>query len=186
MPAILKHSPPSVLVLAPVASFGVARFMAGLLLAGLLFGTTVYNSELYDLLDAGWQWGCSALGISHYDPNSLQQSNGVGQLMHNAHSVPAVLIFGVLYVGLCLALQRVLLPQASQRRLVSWFYGGACGVVLGLLLASKLGGSASLVSLNKQLVHFVVSPLPVIILVPLLRWYMPISLPAHPTDAEAA
>ena len=99
--------------------------------------------------------------------------------MHHPHSVPAVLSFGVLYIGVCVALQFVLLSQASQRRLVGWFYGSVCVAVLGLLLASKLGGSAALAALDRQLVHFLISPLPVIALVPLLQWYMPAARPGR-------
>ena len=172
-----KHLPTP--ALAPVAGAGVARIAAGVLLGGLLFGATIWNSELYAALDAGWQWVFAAVGLSRYAPRLLQQGSGVGQLMHHPHSVPAVLSFGVLYIGVCVALQLILLPQASQRRLVGWFYGSACVMALGLLLAGKRGGSTALAELDRQLVHFLISPLPVIVLVPLLKWYMPAALPGR-------
>jgi hypothetical protein len=148
------------------------------LLAGLLFSATLANSELYALLGAGWQRLFIAMGMAQHLPALLQQGGAVGQLMHNAHSIPAVLSYSLLYVGICIALLYLLLPQPSQRRLAVSFYGAAGVAVLTLLIGSRIAGLPTLHVLNIQLIHFVVSPLPVIMLAPLLRWYLPNSTSA--------
>jgi hypothetical protein len=94
--------------------------------------------------------------------------------MNNPHSVPPILLYSVLYLAVCVALLLVLLPLPVHRRLVFKFYGLASLALVLLVLGGRLAHSAPLLLLGKQLVHFLVSPLPVIVLVPLLRWHQPI------------
>ena len=144
-----------------------ARLVGSLLLVLLLLLATLYNEVLYDTFDGWLHRVGQALGLAQ---PPLRSGSPVTLLLHKARSIPAVVLFGVLYLGLCLGLIFLLLPARASRRLVLLFYGGA-GLATGLLLlGSQLGGGPDLAVLASELLHFIVSPLPVIVLVPLLRW----------------
>ena len=139
----------------------------------LLFGATLWNEQAYHLLDMCWQKAVATLGVEQHVPSLLQPGNVVSQVMRRPHSIPAVLLYSVLYVGICLLLLFSLLLAPLQRRLVVLFYGLAGIASVLLLMGSRVGASPSLAILSSELVHFVVSPVPVIMLIPLLRWYAP-------------
>lgn len=146
-----------------------SAWLVGSLLVGLLL-LGANNEELYALFDGWWQRAVGALGLAHSLPGLLQPSSSVSPLLHQARSIPAVLLYSVLYLGLCLGLLFLLVPVGHSQRLVLFFYAGA-GLATGLLLlGSQVGGGPTLAVLASQLVHFIVSPGPVIVLVPLLRW----------------
>lgn len=86
-------------------------------------------------------------------------------------SLPAMLTYGLLYCGLCLALIGLL--RGTRRRL-GWalaVYGLGflvCGLLLGL---GVLAHQSWAYPLARRLIDGLVSPLPVVGLVPLLYWY---------------
>ncbi|SFQ83031.1 hypothetical protein SAMN04515668_4892 [Hymenobacter arizonensis] len=146
--------------------------MAGaIVLIAALFVATLNNEALYAVLGQVWRQAFFGVGLSPRD-SAAMVSQVSGQVTNTARDAPAVLIYGALYVGTCLALLWLVLPAASQRRLALTFYGGATLLFVVLLGAGQLGSSV-LLQLSSQLIHFIVSPLPVIGLVPLLRWYLP-------------
>ena len=147
------------------------RIGLSVILTLLLFGATLYNEQAYHVLDSYWQRTTIALGADQHLLSLPLSGSAISQVMRRPHSIPAVLLYSVLYIGICLALLFTLLPIPRQRRLVLLFYGLTGVVSILLLLGSKVGSSTSLTILNSQLIHFVVSPLPVIMLAPLLRWY---------------
>ena len=147
----------------------------------LLFGATLWNEQAYHLLDMCWQKTIAALGAEQHVPSLLQPGNVVSQVMRRPHSIPAVLLYSILYVGICLLLLFSFLLAPMQRRLVVLFYGLAGVASVLLLVGSKVDASPSLAILNSELVHFVVSPVPVIMLIPLLRWYVPQATQQEPS-----
>ena len=148
------------------------RIVGGLLLIALLFSATLYNEVLYALFGLFWQKLFRWTGISQHVPLLLQSNGIIGQVTHRARDIPAVLSYSVFYVGTCLILLFLLLSSAAQRRMVVLFYGFTCVISLCLFVLGSAFSSGVSMTLNSQLVHFIVSPLPVIVLVPLLRWYL--------------
>jgi hypothetical protein len=145
------------------------RLLLSGLLAGLLLSATGYREELYCWLGASWAGLVTRLGLAPGLPALLRPGGPLVQLAHRARSLPAVGLYGGLYLGLCLGLLFVLLPTRPARRTVLRLYGGA-GAALGLLLlGSRLGGDPALAGLAGQLGQLLLSPLPVMGLVPLLR-----------------
>lgn len=146
------------------------QLVGGLLLAGLLLLATLYNEALYALFDSWWSRAGHVLGGAAQLPDGRGPKDPVALLLHHARSLPTVVLYSVLYLSLCLALLFLLVPAGPSRLFGLLFYGAA-GLAVGLLLlGSQVGGGAALAGLASQLVHFIVSPLPVVGLVPLLRW----------------
>lgn len=145
------------------------QLVGGLLLAGLLLLATLYDEALYGLFGGWGDRAGRALGASKL-PSWLQPGSLVFSLLHQARSMPSVMLYSGLYLVLCLALLFLLVPAGASRRLGLLFYVGV-GLTAGLLLlGSQVGGGPTLAGLASQLVHFLVSPLPIAGLVPLLRW----------------
>ena len=90
--------------------------------------------------------------------------------MERPHSLPAALLFAASYVGLSLALLAALVPSGMGWRWGLRLYGGLGLASLLLLLASHLAGLPVLAALASRLLHALLSPLPVMVLVPLLWW----------------
>ena len=148
-----------------------------ILLVVLLFAATLNNWRLYALFGRFWHEAFLAVGWAHHTPAILQTNGAIGQLTHNARDIPSVLTYSALYICTCLALLFLILPYASQRKLVVTSYGLTGVLAILLLLVGKLG-SADFTLFSSQLIHFIVSPMPVIVLAPLLWWYMPKGRPA--------
>lgn len=148
------------------------RWAMSVALAGLLVAATFCNDALYALFGSWGQALLGALGPKQPLP-ALQQPAAIMQVMNNPHSVLAVVAYSIGFLAVCVALLLLLLPLPAQRRLVFRFYGVAGLALLLLLGGGRVAHSVALLLLAKQLVHFVVSPLPIIVLVPLLRWYLP-------------
>ena len=148
------------------------RLAVAILFIAALFGATMNNETLYAVFGNLWQKFLSQVG----SPSSQQASATLGthtaidQITNTTRNTPAVLIYGFLYVGICLTILVLLLPVTAQRKAVFTFYGVSILVFMGLVVAGNLG-STVLLQLGSQLIHFIVSPLPVVVLVPLLRWY---------------
>ncbi|TGE21748.1 hypothetical protein E5K00_15880 [Hymenobacter aquaticus] len=145
-----------------------ALLVAGLFLVGL-------NAEpVFSLLTLGWQKLFLALGLAERAA-ALQQ--GVSGLV-TTRSLPAVASYALLYTGACLVLLTAVLFDAARMRVVLALYAAVFGACAVLLLGGKLLGDASWAyQLGRRLIDFIVSPLPVIIFIPLLRWYVPLAPP---------
>ncbi|RZK45270.1 MAG: hypothetical protein EOO61_00505 [Hymenobacter sp.] len=148
------------------------RISGCVLLIGLLFSATLYNEEIYTVFGNFWQQLLATAVVAQHSPAQLQTGGVMGQLTHRPRNISAVITYSVLYTGTCLVLLFLLLPDPMQRRLVLLAYSSA-GAMLVLLSVGSWLGSEVLATFSAQLAHFIVSPLPVIILAPLLWWYLP-------------
>lgn len=148
------------------------QIAVALMLIVLLFFSTMNNEVLYSLLGNFWLKTFKFMGISSHSFTLSQPSNTIGLVTNRPRNTSAILSYSVLYLGMCLAILCLLLPSIAQRKLVFIFYGLATSTFLVLLLVAKLGISVG-IELSNQLIHFIVSPLPVVVLFPLLKWYLP-------------
>lgn len=138
------------------------RYAAIIGLVVVLFLVGMNSGPVYEALTAAW---AAVL------PASLAESlrQGTSTLV-TKKSLPAMLTYGLFYTSLCLLLIGLLL--GTWRRLglaltAYWLVFGACAL---LLLLGKIGHLDWAYQLARRLIDMVVSPLPVIILVPLLHW----------------
>lgn len=135
-----------------------------MLLALLLVG--FYNEPILVFLTEWWLRALATLGLRQQVEALQQGINGavVKRLL------PAVATYAVLYLSICLLLLRVLLPGPGQWHLVLKLYAGALTVYVALVLVGKLTGNATWAyRLSRQILDFVVSPLPVAGLYVLMR-----------------
>lgn len=155
-----------------VRSTRIIRLAIAILFIAALFGATMNNETLYVVFGNFWQKFLSQIGSPSPQQASatLGSHTAIDQITNTPRNTPAVLIYGFLYVGICLTILMLLLPVTAQRKAVFTFYGVSILVFVGLVVAGYLGGTV-LLQLSSQLIHFIVSPLPVVVLVPLLRWY---------------
>ena len=141
-------------------NLAVLALAAGLLLAG------VFDEALFAGL--GWAWQV-LLATLHLDQSTAMLPASTQPSVTRRPLLPGLSYAG-LYIGACLLLLRLLLPQAQQWRVVLRIYGGvglACGL---LLLLGKVGGNLLWAyRLGRHLLDFLVSPVPVLALVALLR-----------------
>jgi len=88
-------------------------------------------------------------------------------------NVPAMVAFGLLYVGLSVLVLHMALANRRQTWLVMLSYGGALGVVAALLIVGKLlGMGATFTPLAREVIDFILSPLPVVLLLAVF-WLAP-------------
>lgn len=126
-----------------------------LLLALLLIG--VYDDQTLTFLTVLWQRLLVASGL-HRLAAALQQgiNGGITKRL-----LPAVATYAALYLGICLLLLRLVLAPAQWRMAVA-IYTGTLAVYVGIVLTGKLAGDAVWAyRLSRQILDFVVSPLPV-------------------------
>ena len=136
------------------------------LLALALFLLGVYDVGVLAFLTSFWLKALAALGLRQ-QAGALQQglSGGITKGL-----LPAVATYAALYLSTCLLLLRRLLPTAAQWRLVLPLYAGTLAVYVAITVLGKLTGGAPWVyRLSRQILDFVVSPLPVAGLYVLLR-----------------
>ncbi len=126
-----------------------------LLIALLLVGT--YSDALLTSITALWQKGLAAAGLGRVAAAMQQGINGG----ITKRPLPAVATYAVLYLSICLLLLYQLLPPA-QWRLAWQLYAGALLVYVGITLAGKLAGDVPWAyRLSRQILDFIISPLPV-------------------------
>jgi hypothetical protein len=138
----------------PSRPVGRWALLALLLLALLLIG--VYDDQALTLLTEMWQWLLAATGL-HRLAAALQQgiNGGITKRL-----LPAVATYAALYLGICLLLLRLVLAPAQWRMAVA-LYAGTLAVYVGIILVGKLAGDAVWAyRLSRQILDFVVSPLP--------------------------
>jgi hypothetical protein len=145
----------------------VLRYTSVAALIGGLFGLGLHAEPVFAFLTRVW--------------DALLPDQLRGQLLRGTspeltrRSLPAMLTYGLLSCSLCVALLRLLL--GSWRRLgaaLAAYSLGFAGCAL-LIAIGKLGQQEWAYPLARRLIDGIVSPLPVVVLVPLLRWYYPTS-----------
>ncbi|PJJ54491.1 XrtX-associated membrane protein [Hymenobacter chitinivorans] len=145
----------------------VRGLTAGLLVAAL-FWVGMHNDQVFVALTQAWQKIFLTLGLS---AQAAKPQSGISTLV-TTRSLPAVFTYSLLYTAACLGVLYAALYDTARMRLVLQLYAAVFGACTLLLLGGKLLGDASWAyQLGRRLIDFIVSPLPVIILVPLLRWY---------------
>ncbi|WBO83662.1 XrtX-associated membrane protein [Hymenobacter yonginensis] len=155
----------------PRTAHRALRLVAVAVLIVLLFLCGIYDETIFAFLGPVWQKAATALGFSEQLAR-LQQSIS-GEVVKR--SLPVVATYALLYLSLSLLLLRLLLPT-YRLPLVLKLYGGVIAAYILLLLAGRLTGNVPWVyQLGRRLIDFLVSPLPIVILVSLLRWYRPSS-----------
>ena len=138
--------------------------VGGLIALLLLLG--VYDDPILLFFTAMWQKLLMAAGLRQ-QAEALQQGINGGILKR---FLPAVATYAALYLSICLLLLRLLLPTLAQWRLALWLYAGTLAVYVLLVLLGKLAGDATWAyRLSRQILDFVVSPIPVAGLCVLLR-----------------
>jgi hypothetical protein len=138
-------------------------------LVALLVIIRLFEDELCAWLEMGWQRLSGAVPA----PPWLAAAGAAAQrsLQHltaRPHSVVVVVLYDITYVSLCFGLLCALLPAGRGWRWGLRIYGGFGLVSLLLILAGQVGGLPLLTNLASQLLHGLLSPLPVMVLVPLL------------------
>ena len=153
MPAFPSTSPPTNHRLA-----GPGRWvLVGILLAAL-FLIGVYDEATHAFLTALWQHLLAAIGLRRY-VETVQQgvSGGITKRL-----LPAVATYAASYLGICLLLLRLLLPTVAQWRLALRLYAITLAVYVAIVLIAKLAGDVTWAyRLSRQVLDFVVSPVPV-------------------------
>ncbi len=100
-----------------------------------------------------------------------------GGATFTTRNVPAMLVYGLLYVGLSIGVLHLALADRRKTRLVLLAYGGTFALIAALLVAGRvLGLAASLTPIARELIGGgpvdsggVLSPLPVLLLLAIFR-----------------
>ncbi|RTQ49596.1 hypothetical protein EJV47_12295 [Hymenobacter gummosus] len=151
---------------APAALTWPRLLLAALLLL-LLFWVGTYDEPVFAWLSAAWQRLLAALGLDGLAARLQQGTSG----LVTKRSLPTVITYSLAYTGVCLLIIGLLVPRRALRT-AFWLYGGVFAASAVLVLVGKAAGDVAwLYKLGRQLIDFIVSPLPVAALVPLLRWY---------------
>jgi hypothetical protein len=138
-------------------------------LVALLVLIRLFEEELCAGLEVGWRHLSGALPT----PAWLGAANAAAQrslqrLTAHPHSVAVELLYDLAYVGLCIGLLGALLPAGRGWRWGLRIYGGFGLVSLLLIGLGQGAGLPLFTSLASQLLHGLLSPLPVMVLLPLL------------------
>ncbi len=155
------------------------RWLLAGLLAGTLFWVGMESETVFAVLTRFWQVVFGLLGQG----NALaQMQQGTSHLV-TTRSLPAMATYGLLYVATCLLLLHVLLRAGRRTRWAAQIYLGLLGLCVLLLVVGRLGGNiAWAYKLGRRIIDFVISPLPVMILLPLL-WPGAYRRPGHKAAA---
>ncbi|MBG8553043.1 XrtX-associated membrane protein [Hymenobacter guriensis] len=144
-----------------------------LVLAGFLFCLGAYEKDILGQLNVVWH------RYSTYLPTAL---TGSADPAITRLPVPVVGFYTLLYICLCLLLLRLLVVTSLRFRFILAAYAVSLGACLVLLVLAKLlSGALGLYQLSRNLIDFIVSPLPIMVLAPLVYWYYPTAAPATAT-----
>lgn len=142
-----------------------SRWLLAGLLAGALFLMGMESEVVFAALTRGWQ---AAFGLLGQGGALAQLQQGTSHLV-TTRSLPAMATYGLLYVAGCLLLLHVLLRDGRRTRWAAQVYVGLLGLCVLLLVVGRLGGNiAWAYKLGRRVIDFVISPLPVMILLPVL------------------
>ncbi len=146
------------------------RAVGVVLLIGVVFCLGIYSEEVFAGLTSLWQTILRGVGLDGALSN-LQRGVS-GQV--TTRSLPAMLTYGLLYTACCLVLLGLLLGSVRRLKVAFLLYAAVFGACALLVVGGKLGGDARWAyQLGRRLIDFIVSPLPVIVLAPLLRLLLP-------------
>jgi hypothetical protein len=151
-----------------LGGLSATRLAVSFVLLALLLSSRLYEETLYTGLDAAWHWVNRVLPASTYLDKVAGGS--VRSLMDRPHSVVAAVLFAASYIALSFALLMALLPAGQGWRWGLRLYGGIGVASVVLVLVGHAAGLPLLTTLASRLLHGLLSPLPVMVLVPLLRW----------------
>ena len=142
-----------------------ARWALAGLLAAALFWLGAESEVIFGFLTRAWQAVFGVLGLGGVLAHWQQ---GTSQLT-TTRSLPAVASYSLLYVAVSILLLHVLLRDARRTRWALQAYLGLLGLYALLLLAGRAGGNIPwTLKLSRRIIDFLVSPLPVMLLLPLL------------------
>lgn len=152
----------------PSASFSLPATRrwaaAGLIVLLLLIGT--YDEQMFTFLTSAWQKLLAIIGL---DRQATALQSGINGGI-TKRFLPAVATYAALYLAICLLLLRVLFPARGQWHLVLQVYAGIAAAYIGLVLMAGVAGNIPWAYLlSRQILDFMVSPLPVVGLCVLLR-----------------
>lgn len=141
------------------------RWLLAGLLAAALFLVGTESEAVFAALTRGWQ---AVFGLLGQGGALAQMQQGTSHLV-TTRSLPAMATYGLLYVAGCLLLLHVLLRDGRRTRWAAQVYLGLLGLCVLLLLIGRLGGNITWAyKLGRRIIDFVISPLPVMILLPVL------------------
>jgi hypothetical protein len=150
---------------APVPPLTPARWLLAAGLALALFVVGMQSDAVFAALTRAWQALFELAGLGAAAARWQQGTSG----LVTTRSLPAMGTYSLLYVGGCLLLLHVLLRDGRRTRWVAQVYLGLLGLYVLLLLLGRLGGNVPLAyKLGRRIIDFTISPLPVMILLPVL------------------
>ncbi|MDJ0366696.1 hypothetical protein QMK33_16175 [Hymenobacter sp. H14-R3] len=154
----------------PVRPMTPGRWTAAAALALLLFMIGMESDAVFAVLTRGWQMLAGLLGLGDILAHWQQ---GTSHLV-TTRSLPAMGTYSLFYIGCCLLLLQVLLRDTRRTRWALRLYLGLLALYVLLMVGGRLAGNAEWAfKLSRRIIDFIVSPLPVMMLVPLLwpgRW----------------
>jgi hypothetical protein len=151
-PLLSRRSPAAARYLAgPVRWALVGFLLLGLLLLGL------FSEQVITWLISVWQQALQKIGAGHYAA-SLQSSVNSGIAKR---PLPAIATYAAVYLSTCLLLLHLLLAPAQWQLAWRLYVGGLAGYVLITLLVKLTGNAEWAYRLSRQLLDFIISPLPV-------------------------
>jgi len=131
----------------------------------LVFALGIASDAVFAFLTRAWQQLFAGLGLG----SVLQRAQQGTSTEVTQRSLPAVFTYAALYLVLCLALLRIVLRRAALWWQAVRAYAAVTALIVLLLLVGKLSGNAVLpLKVARRLIDFLVSPLPVVLLVALL------------------
>ena len=149
------------------------RWALVVLIVGGLFFLGVYDDTVFAWLNQTWEHLLVALGLKVPLTEGLHRRITRKPLL-------SVASYAAIYLGLCLALLRLLLRTRAQWRLTLRLYAGVIAAYVLIVVGGKLAGDAIWAyRLSRHLIDFVVSPVPVAALLVLF------GAGFGPPDAEA-
>jgi hypothetical protein len=150
---------------APVPPLTPGRWLVAGGLALALFIVGMQSDAVFAALTRAWQALFDLVGLGAVAARLQQGTSG----LVTTRSLPAMGTYSLLYVGGCLLLLHVLLRDGRRTRWAAQVYLGLLGLYVLLLVVGRLGGNVPLAyKLGRRIIDFTISPLPVMILLPVL------------------
>lgn len=152
-------------VATPVRPLTPAQWGFAMTLALGLFIVGVESEAIFVVLTRGWQALFNLVGLG----DTLARLQQATSHLVTTRSLPAMGTYTLLYVGGCLLLLHVLLRDGRRTRWIAQLYLGLLVLYALLMVGGRLGGNAEWAfRLSRRIIDFIVSPLPVMMLLPLL------------------
>ncbi len=151
-PLLYRHSPTAARYLSGPVRWVVIGF---LLLALLLVG--LFSEQVITWLISVWQQALQKIGAGHY-VESLQSSVNSGIAKR---PLPAIATYAAAYLSICLLLLYLLLAPAQWQLAWRLYVGALVAYVLLTVLVKLTGNAEWAYRLSRQLLDFIISPLPV-------------------------